>query len=179
MHDGTIEARSAGPDKGSEFIVRLPIASRQTTAAPESEVAALPKSPARRILIVDDNLDSAESLEIWLKLLGHEVQVAHEGLTAVEMARSFHPEVVVLDIGLPDIDGYEVAARLRQEPDLKEVLLIAVTGYGQEVDRLRSYSAGFNEHLVKPVDPASLESILAAPKEKSNAAPGATEAGVA
>jgi CheY-like chemotaxis protein len=112
------------------------------------------------VLVVDDNVDSAESLALWLRLVGHEVRLVHEGLAALEEARVFRPEIVVLDIGLPDIDGYQVAELLRQEAGLEGMLLIALTGYGQDEDRQRCYDAGFDEHLIKPVDPASLEALL-------------------
>ena len=111
--------------------------------------------------MVDDNVDAAESLALWLRLKGHEVQVAYEGTGALEMAEFFHPQVVLLDIGMPGMNGYEVARRLRQRPDLRAVQLVAMTGYGQEEDRRRSREAGFDDHLVKPVDPGRLESLLA------------------
>ncbi|HSB12335.1 MAG TPA: PAS domain S-box protein [Blastocatellia bacterium] len=165
LHGGTIKARSAGTGRGSEFMVRLPLAqSEQSVGEMEAQMRNAdidPRSPARRILVVDDNIDSIESLGLWLRLMGHDVRLVHEGLAAVEAAREYHPEVIVLDIGLPDIDGYQVARRLRQEPDLGGVLLIALTGYGQDEDRQRCYDAGFDEHLIKPVDPASLEALLA------------------
>ena len=163
LHGGTIIARSPGAGRGSEFIVRLPRAlaeqSREEIEARE-QVPENGHGPGRRILIVDDNIDSAESLGLWLKLEGHDVHLVHEGLAAVDAARAFQPEVILLDIGLPDIDGYEVAERLRQELCLDGVRLIALTGYGQDEDRRRCYDAGFDEHLIKPVDPATLETLL-------------------
>jgi PAS domain S-box-containing protein len=164
LHGGTIDARSEGADRGSEFIVRLP---RVRTQELPEDPEAHDRSPDNgqtssgcRILVVDDNIDSAESLGLWLRLVGHDVRLVHEGLAAVGAARAFQPEVIVLDIGLPDIDGYEVARRLRQEPGFREVLLIALTGYGQDEDRQRCHDAGFDEHLIKPVDPVSLEALL-------------------
>ena len=165
MHRGRIDARSAGADRGSEFIVRLPRARQQQAADDGEDLERVSdngsKPIGRRILVVDDNIDSAESLGLWLKLLGHDVRLVHEGLASVEVARAFQPQVVVLDIGLPDIDGYEVAQRLREDPALSRVLLIALTGYGQDEDRQRCLDAGFDEHLIKPVDPAALEALLA------------------
>ena len=165
LHGGRIDARSAGAGRGSEFVIRLPLA-----RVDESEKLPLPRSrtdedrvggsQSRRVLVVDDNVDSAESLALWLRLVGHEVRLVHEGLAALEEARVFRPEIVVLDIGLPDIDGYQVAELLRQEAGLEGMLLIALTGYGQDEDRQRCYDAGFDEHLIKPVDPASLEALL-------------------
>ena len=165
LHGGRIDARSGGAGRGSEFVIRLPLA-----RVDESEKLPLPRSrtdedrvggsQSRRVLVVDDNVDSAESLALWLRLVGHEVRLVHEGLAALEEARVFRPEIVVLDIGLPDIDGYQVAELLRQEAGLEGMLLIALTGYGQDEDRQRCYDAGFDEHLIKPVDPASLEALL-------------------
>jgi len=164
LHGGSILARSPGAGRGSEFVVRLPRAvvdrSQKEVDAGEDLHENGQKSSGRRILIVDDNIDSAESLGLWLKLVGHEVKLVHEGLTAVEAARVFQPDVILLDIGLPDIDGYEVAERLKRELGLDGVRLIALTGYGQDEDRQRCYDAGFDEHLIKPVDPAILETLL-------------------
>lgn len=164
LHGGSILARSPGAGRGSEFVVRLPRAvvdrSQKEVDAGEDLHENGQKSSGRRILIVDDNIDSAESLGLWLKLVGHEVKLVHEGLTAVEAARVFQPDVILLDIGLPDIDGYEVAERLKRELGLDGVRLIALTGYGQDEDRQHCYDAGFDEHLIKPVDPAILETLL-------------------
>ncbi len=163
MHGGTVEARSGGPGQGSEFLVRLP------AIAPELPVEAealradghgdVP-SPCRRILVVDDNVDSAESLGTLLRLKGHDVQIAHGGEAALAAARAYPPEVVLLDIGMPGLDGYEVARRLRKEDGCDQVLLIALTGYGQDDDRRRSREARFDDHLVKPIDLAALEALL-------------------
>jgi PAS domain S-box-containing protein len=163
MHGGTVSAHSAGPNQGSEFIVQLPLASRtpakQAHANPRGTVA-----PARplRILEVDDNIDGAESLAMVLRMKGHEVQIAHDGPAALAAAAVFHPEVVLLDIGLPKgMDGYELTRQLRTLPELQNTLFIDVTGYGQEQDRLRSNQAGFAAHLVKPVDLGVLQDLLA------------------
>jgi signal transduction histidine kinase/DNA-binding response OmpR family regulator len=161
MHGGTVHAHSAGLGQGSEFVVRLPVLP-QPAGAPPRPVAETQPSPVRplRVLLVEDNKDSAESLATVLRLLGHEVNLAHDGPAALVAAADFQPEVVLLDIGLPGMDGYQVAQRLRQEFGLTEARLIALTGYGQEEDRLRSLEAGFDQHLVKPVDHELLGQIL-------------------
>jgi len=148
---------------GIEFVVRLPIAECGTRDAGPKDVprSALCVPHSRRVLVVDDNRDAAESLAMMLRLDGHEVQVAHDGPAALEAARAFGPEVVLMDIGLPRMSGHEVAARLSQQPHDGERLLVAMTGYGQDEDRRRSREAGFDHHLVKPVDPQTLRDLLA------------------
>ncbi|HYD58362.1 MAG TPA: response regulator [Burkholderiales bacterium] len=116
----------------------------------------------RRVLVVDDNIDSANSIAMLLSHAGHEVKVAHDGLKALELARSARPEFVFLDLGLPKLDGFEVARALRREPALAGVRIIAVTGYGQESDRAKAIEAGIDQHIVKPADPAFIESLLGA-----------------
>ena len=162
MHGGSVQALSDGPGKGSEFVVRLPV--RETTPAPGSDgqvlgTAARP-SAARRVLIVDDSADAAESLAMLLTVEGHEVRTARDGPTALAAADEFQPEVVFLDIGLPGMDGYEVARRLREHAGPKPVFLAAVTGYGQEEDRCRADQAGFDAHLVKPASPGAIKDLL-------------------
>jgi len=120
-----------------------------------------PESSSRRVLVVDDNQDSAETIAMLVELWGHQARIAHNGPAALAEAPLWRPQVVLLDIGLPGIDGYEVARRLRQEPVMAGALLVAMTGYGQERDRRMSSEAGFDHHLVKPVDPAVLQSLLA------------------
>jgi PAS domain S-box-containing protein len=163
MHDGSIEAFSDGPGKGTELVVRLPILQGVPPAdrAPRGEAA--PRT-SRRILVVDDNVDAAQSLAQFLAMVGHEVCTAYGGPAALEVARASRPEAVLLDIGMPGMDGYELARRLRQEPGLERVLLVALTGYGQEEDRRRSRQAAIDYHLVKPVDPETLEALLAGPE---------------
>jgi signal transduction histidine kinase/DNA-binding response OmpR family regulator len=163
MHGGTVEAHSDGPNQGSEFVVRLPALMREQTQTQSTNgtAAARTATPNRRVLVVDDNADGAESLALLLRLSGHHVQIAHDGLAALESAQSFRPEIVLLDIGLPGVDGYEVARRLKQDPVTQTIHIIAVTGYGQEADRLRAQEAGFDHHLVKPVDPEVLPGLLA------------------
>jgi signal transduction histidine kinase/ActR/RegA family two-component response regulator len=162
MHGGRVEAHSAGPGQGSEFVVRWPL---PTEATPASAPAPLEETPATeravRVLIVDDNKDAAESLTMLLRLWGHEVAVAHDGPAALRAAAGQRPEVALLDIGLPGMDGYELARQLRQQPGLGRTVLVAVTGWGQEEDRRRSAEAGFDHHLTKPVELAALQELLA------------------
>jgi PAS domain S-box-containing protein len=163
MHGGKIEAHSAGLGKGSEFVTRLPALAEQ---APESapEPAEEPPAPSAigslRVLVVDDNVDSADSMAVLLRLYGHEVRLAHDGEKAMEEALSFRPDVMFLDLSLPKMDGYEVARRLRQEPAMRRMTLVAMTGYSQDEDRQRTLEAGFNLHLVKPVDFDMLRELL-------------------
>ena len=163
MHGGTIEAKSEGLGKGSEFLVRLPVVVEQPEPVPRNgsvDPAAGPgtvEAPRRRVLVVDDNVDAAQSLARLLsRLYDQDVRVAHDGYRAVALAEEFRPEVVLLDIGMPGMDGYEVARRLRARPDLQDVTIIALTGWGQEGDRARTKEAGFDIHIVKPVDPDEL-----------------------
>ncbi|MFN3653537.1 MAG: response regulator [Armatimonadota bacterium] len=172
LHGGTIHATSQGPGTGSEFVVRLPV----IVSNPQSGEDCAPRvtiaggEGGRRVLLVEDNTDAAETLVEMLELWGHEVEVAHNGVTGIEMAARYRPQVVLLDIGLPGMDGYEVARRLRQlhqnggkkKTSAKngEMLLVALTGYGQAEDRHRSAEAGFDLHLTKPVDPAELQRLL-------------------
>ena len=165
LHGGTIAVHSDGPGKGSEFVVRLRALVGTGLGGIVGRPGRSPQSPGtlRRVLVVDDNRDSAESLALLLKVTGHDVRTAHNGPSALERARVFQPEVVLLDIGLPGMSGYEVANRLREEPGLAEVVLVALTGYGQEEDRRRSEAAGFLAHLVKPLDLSTLNNLLARP----------------
>ena len=163
MHGGTVSVHSDGPQRGSVFTVRLPVCSPAGTAQPV-EQRALP-GVGRRILVVDDNVGMARIVSRLLSKLGpHEVQTAHDGPAALELVREFHPAVVLLDIGLPGMDGYQVGRSIRQMSAGQDVLLVAVTGYGQEEDRRRSRDAGFDEHIVKPPSLQSIEMILAHPK---------------
>jgi len=152
MHGGSIEVHSAGEGQGSEFVVHLPIIKKPAVvSAPVSRLA--PESSAqRRILIVDDNRDSADSLAMLLEITGNQTYLAHDGVEALESIEKYHPEVVLLDIGLPKLDGHEVCRRVREQPWGKDIRIIALTGWGQEDDRRKSEEAGFNGHLVKPVD---------------------------
>jgi len=162
LHGGSVEAFSEGPERGSEFVVRLPALTSQVEASRAAPVISSDERAAARcrILIVDDNVDSAESIALLLELNGHQVKVAHDGPTALEVAGRFRPDVIVLDIGLPGMDGYEVARRLRHGVTTREALLIALTGYSQAEDRLQSQAAGFDHHLVKPVDTDVLQDLI-------------------
>jgi len=163
MHGGSIEAHSNGIGKGATFTVRLPILEVPQSEKPESlnSMDALePPAVKHRILVADDNRDVVESFQIMLRILGHEVQTALDGLEAIEKAEQFRPDVIVLDVGMPLLDGYETASRIRQRPWSQDVVLIAVTGWGNENDKLRSTAAGFNVHLVKPVDATTILDAL-------------------
>ena len=161
MHDGSIEARSNGLDQGSEFIVRLPLLIVPPIVAPPSSNRAIAQTLSKcRILVVDDNRDSADSLGMLLRFNGSEIRTAYDGIEAVKVAEMFHPEFVLLDIGLPKLNGYDVARRIRQQPWGRDVILIALTGWGKDEDRRLSQEAGFNFHIVKPVDLAALEKLL-------------------
>jgi len=159
MHGGSIEARSEGEGQGSEFIVRLSVINRSAAPLPASEVEPEPASK-RRVLIVDDNLDSADSLAMLLNITGNKTFLAHDGVEALEAVEKYRPEVMLLDIGLPKLDGHEVCRRVRELPWGKDIVIIALTGWGQEDDRRKSEEAGFNGHLVKPVDYDRLLELL-------------------
>jgi CheY-like chemotaxis protein/two-component sensor histidine kinase len=161
MHGGSIEARSAGEGQGSEFIVRLPVLSRDEVAAQHGPDVASESQPQRRVLIVDDNRDSADSLAMLMQITGNKTYMAHDGVEAVEAVEKYRPEVVLLDIGLPGMDGHEVCRRVREQPWGKDIIVIALTGWGQEDDRRKSEEAGFDGHLVKPVDYDKLLELLA------------------
>jgi PAS domain S-box-containing protein len=171
LHGGSVEARSEGLSRGSEFVVRLPVAS-----APLKPLPAKPPAPAqatlrRRFLVVDDNADAATSLEQYLHLFGHDVTVAFDGMEAVAAARESMPDIILLDVGLPRLNGYEAARRIRALPGGAGPAIVAVTGWGQEEDRRESASAGFDAHLVKPVDPAALLDMLDDLEKRRNEAP--------
>jgi CheY-like chemotaxis protein len=159
LHGGTLEARSEGSGRGSEFIVNVPRRTLSSTPASPVSVAS-GTSVRRRILIADDNRDAADSLAILLRMDGHDVSVVHDGRQAVTTIDSFRPEVVMLDIGMPELNGYEVARQVRQGPLGKFVTLIAVTGWGQASDKARAAAAGFNHHFTKPIEPEGLTQML-------------------
>jgi CheY-like chemotaxis protein len=158
MHGGQVLVRSAGIGQGSSFAIRLPLIDRPGASHGEPEHIAAAR---KRVLIVDDNQDAADTLAMLLQLDGHETQAVYTSREALEQAQSFHPDIMLLDIGLPEMNGYEVARKLRSQPALKAIRLIAVTGYGQAVDRVRAREAGFDDHLMKPVESAALARALA------------------
>jgi CheY-like chemotaxis protein len=169
LHGGTVTVSSEGPGKGSEFVVRLPMVPAPTleTATPATDdgnVASADQATSLRLLVVDDSADMARLSGMLLRRAGHQVRTANTGQEALETALEFHPEVVLLDIGLPDMDGYEVARRIREAPALNNVVLVAMTGYGMESDRQRSREAGFDHHLVKPADSDDLRRIFSSIK---------------
>jgi len=159
MHRGSIEARSDGEGRGSEFIVRLPVVSESIVSTPVGDNGSKPATE-RRVLIVDDNYDSADSLAMLLQITGNETFLAHDGVEALAAVEKYRPEVMLLDIGLPKLDGHEVCRRVREKPYGRDIVIIALTGWGQEDDRRKSEEAGFNGHLVKPVDYDRLLEIL-------------------
>jgi CheY-like chemotaxis protein/two-component sensor histidine kinase len=159
LHGGTISGHSDGEDRGAEFVVRLPIAegeARLTSAPPDR----IPVAVARRVLVADDNRDSAESLAYFLRNLGNEVHLAFDGSEAVEAARVFRPDLALLDIGMPKLNGYEAAQRIRVEAGARPLTLVALTGWGQDDARRRAREAGFDEHIVKPAEIAALRALL-------------------
>ena len=163
MHGGSVEAHSEGLGRGSEFVVSLPTASAAVSAVepPSGQAAPLQPPARRRILVADDNVDSATSLTMILEIMGNEVRTAYNGMEALDVAAAFRPDLILLDIGMPDLNGYEACRRIREEPWGKATVLIALTGWGQDEDKRLSQEAGFNHHMVKPVDLAHLEKLLA------------------
>jgi PAS domain S-box-containing protein len=166
LHGGTVEAKSSGLGRGCEFVVRLPLVVHgsspvQSHGDTVTQAQQPPLPSGKRLLVVDDNTDAADSLAMLLRLQGHEVRVAHGGQAALEVTKTFKPDLIFLDIGMPVMDGYEVARRMRTTPGLGNVVLAALTGWGQQEDRRRTADAGFDHHLVKPPDPKELESVLA------------------
>jgi CheY-like chemotaxis protein len=164
LHGGAVSVRSEGPGKGSEFVVRLPVVeampgpSKPNDMDLGSEEAS--SASHHRVLVVDDNVPAAKILATIASTWHHDVRIAYTGPEALEVAQEYHPDVVLLDIGLPGMSGYEVAEKLRQMPEFAHVTIAAVTGYGQEEDRKRSIDAGFDEHLVKPITPELLRHVL-------------------
>jgi CheY-like chemotaxis protein len=163
MHGGSVEARSEGLGQGAEFVVRLPLLAAEEEELQEATVRTVDgdaHTRGLRILVVDDNVDAADSIAILLSMEGHQTQTVNNAHDALIAATEFRPDVVLLDIGLPEMDGYEVARRLRSENAIENLRLVAVTGYGQPADRARAQAAGFDKHLVKPVEPAALNEFL-------------------
>jgi CheY-like chemotaxis protein/anti-sigma regulatory factor (Ser/Thr protein kinase) len=161
LHGGSLTARSEGPGKGSEFVMELPACALQDVSTPSASPESVGASGAangRRVLVVDDNTDAAELLADFLRAVGHEARVAHDGPTALREVPDFRPDTALLDIGLPVMDGYELARRLRELN--ADVQLIAITGYGQTADRRRAAEAGFDRHLVKPIQLEVLQDVI-------------------
>ena len=161
MHGGSVEAKSDGPALGSEFVVRLPVV-LEASQPRASRVADGPTAtkPSLRILIVDDNRDGADSLSEMLKMMGNDTRTAYDGQQGVDLAGEYRPDVILLDIGLPKLNGYEACRLIREQLNGKRVVLIAMTGWGQDEDRRRSREAGFDHHMVKPLNPQSLVRML-------------------
>jgi CheY-like chemotaxis protein/anti-sigma regulatory factor (Ser/Thr protein kinase) len=161
LHGGRISVRSGGQGRGSEFIVRLRVLAEgdSPAAAPRESKAVVTQS--QRILVIDDNRDAARSLAMLLQLSGHEVEMAHDGRQAIEQAEAWKPSVMLLDLGMPEMNGYDVCRTVRQTAWGKSIRIVALTGWGQDQDRRKTREAGFDDHLVKPVDPSVLNKILA------------------
>jgi CheY-like chemotaxis protein len=162
MHGGAVAVESSGSDQGSTFTVTLPTLATAPPHLPQAEPEAAPTEaePKQRILVVDDNRDSANSMALMLKLLGNEVRTANDGVQAVELAESFRPEVVLMDVGMPQLNGYEATRRIKKHQWGKKLIIVALTGWGQDRDRLESQAAGCDGHLVKPVTLDSLQKLL-------------------
>ena len=160
LHGGTVDALSEGPGKGTEFVVRLPLRLPPVADGAPSTTTVATVGPRRRILVVDDNVDAAEALGELLRDFGHEVATAHDGPQALDNARLHRPEIVLLDIGMPEMDGYEVAKRIREDLGLGDALLVALTGYGEDRHRRLARESGFDQHVTKPVDASKLEELL-------------------
>jgi CheY-like chemotaxis protein len=172
MHHGSVTAFSKGHGQGSEFTVRLPILSDTRPVHEEQgphHKQTFAADRKRRVLVVDDNVDAAESAAMLLRIWGHEAQTVHDGLTAIDAVRTYQPEIVLLDIGLPGMSGYEIVRKLRAQPQFKTLVVAAMTGYGQDADRQRSKEAGFDFHLTKPLDPNILETFVTSPESFSPA----------
>ncbi len=164
MHGGEISVQSAGVNQGTEFQVRLPIVMLGTiedvTSAPRPPSIYFTASSRRKVLVVDDNLDAARTLALMVKMFDNEVRIAHDGEEAMLIAAAFLPEVILMDIGMPKVNGYDAARSMRQQKWGQNITLVALTGWGQEEDKKRAMEAGFDHHLVKPADPAELRRLL-------------------
>jgi len=167
MHEGTVSAESAGLGQGSTFTVRIPLDHRPAAVDPRQASADHPPTAPRRILVADDNVDAAETLAILLESLGHAVHKVHDGEAAVEAAAAFDPELVLLDIGMPRVNGYDACRRIRSQAGGAARTLVAVTGWGQPQDQLRAREAGFDRHLVKPLDMEQLMQLISTRLEGS------------
>jgi CheY-like chemotaxis protein len=163
LHAGSIHAESAGIGQGSTFVLRLPLALAEVNAV-SSPSGRTSEAATLRMLVVDDNVDAAESLAMLLEIEGHAIRLVHDGLAAIDAVREFQPDAVLLDLGLPGLDGFEVATRIRGDVSLRQPCLIALTGWGSDEDRKKALAAGFDHHLVKPVDLSRLQEVLAMTK---------------
>jgi CheY-like chemotaxis protein len=164
LHGGTVTAQSEGTGRGSEFVVRLPLcALRPEGPEPTKPLEAqAPTTRTRRVLVVDDNFDAGQALLFLLQNEGHDVRLATDGAAGLVLARSFKPQVMLLDIGMPQLDGYQLASRIRADNELRNATIVAITGYGQKHDRDRSAAAGFDHHFTKPVEFEALKKLLQA-----------------
>jgi CheY-like chemotaxis protein len=167
-----VSASSNGSGQGSEFVIRLPLLANKTPSLPVKDTGARkriqPSATKRQILVVDDNRDSADSLAMLLRLTGHDVRTVHDGTQALDMVKTYRPDFVLLDIGLPVMDGYTIARQIRSDPEVAGTVLVAVTGYGTEEDRRNSHAAGFNYHMVKPVEFSLLQDLLDSSESTAN-----------
>jgi CheY-like chemotaxis protein len=161
LHGGSVEARSGGVGRGAEFIARLPAAASQAAAA-STEHERRDLAAGCRILVADDNSDAAESMGLMLRMMGNEVRTVHDGVQALEEAAEFRPDLVLLDIGMPRMDGYEAARQIREQSWGHDMVLIALTGWGQDEDKRRAADAGFDRHFTKPIQPADVAGLIAA-----------------
>jgi CheY-like chemotaxis protein len=171
MHGGAITVESSGRNLGSRFRVELPIVSQAAEFPMSNGTRSAFRASKRRVLIVDDNADALASLSMVVRALGSETYDARDGLEAVESASNLRPDVILMDIGMPRLNGYDAARRIRQEPWGHEVLMVATTGWGKEEDRRRSKEAGFDLHLVKPIDISAVQEVLASPVHTTRAQP--------
>jgi signal transduction histidine kinase len=171
-HGGTVEAASEGLGKGSTFTIRMPLAQAPAQGEARPQAVTTHSTAGKRVLIVDDNVDAAETLAMMLELLGQQTRQAHEGLGAIKAAQEYQPELIFMDIGLPGLSGHEVASKLRGELGMRDTFIVALSGYGTEEDRRKSMRAGFDSHLVKPLDPSALPEILAQADRRRERAPG-------
>jgi CheY-like chemotaxis protein len=165
LHGGSVQATSAGLGQGSEFTIRLPrsvLVERRTVARDAPEATSVPSGPRCKVVIADDNRDAADSLKLLLELSGHDTFVAYNGQQALDVGSRERPLAFVLDVGMPDMTGYEVARRIRQQAWGRSALLLAVTGWGQDDDKEKAKAAGFDHHFTKPVNPQQVEEVLAA-----------------
>jgi CheY-like chemotaxis protein len=170
MHGGRVSAHSDGRGRGSEFVVVLPLASRSRERPADRGLKSRRRGPSLRILVADDNTDAASSMALMLEMLGHEARVAHDGEEALGVGRQFLPQLAMLDLGMPRLDGYECCRALRQEPWGAAISIVALTGWGQDEDQRRTRAAGFDAHLVKPVSLETLERVIAEAGKRSGLA---------